>query len=260
MAPLSAPANAVGNQMSSRIAGTLVSLSLFCVSVAGAQSDAANEVDRVPPPDLPEEVAAEAAPAPEEQPPRQESVEEIETIESVAPVEQEPDLEEEQAPAGVQPVQDTAVPQAHLRFRSIRIYAGAALQMAPADSPESFETVCELPCNTDVDLGVYHLNVRRADGRDYLLPNAINFDGDARISLKYGASTGAWVGGIVALTGILGILITGGIAIAGAANDNSGQTRAGLIGLGVSSVAFGAGLVTFLLSERGLRAEVLESN
>ncbi|MFT5354635.1 MAG: hypothetical protein ACI9KE_001842 [Polyangiales bacterium] len=227
-----------------QIACLIAALSLTSFSVAEAQSEAAAEVDV--------EISTEQqepAPQPEAQAEAQEPMPQAALPEAA---------QQEAAPQ--EPIQQPAGPQVHLRFRSIRIYAGAELQIASVDTPSAFETICELPCNADIDAGVYHLNVRREDGREYALPTSIDFDVDTRISLKYGASTGAWVGGIVALTGILGVLISGGIAIAGAANDDSGQTTGGLIGLGLSSAAFGAGLVTFVLSERGLRAEVLESN
>lgn len=233
--------------MTSRIACVIAALSLTCFSAAEAQSETepANEVD--------DEVSTNTAQEPIEPEPEPLAPE---------PVVPEPVVPEPVAPTAAvpEPVAPESSSEIRLRFRSIRIYAGAALQMAPVDAPSSFETVCELPCNADVQPGSYHLNVLREDGNEYALPGSMSFDTDARISLKYGASTGSWVGGIVALTGILGILISGGVAIAGAANDNSGQTTAGLVGLGVSSLAFGGGLVTFLLSERGLRAVVVDAN
>lgn len=226
------------------LACVIVALSLTCFSLAEAQSDGAPEVDdEIATPSDVEEPAERAArePAPIVRP-------------------EEPVQLDEPTQAQAAMAQQLAAPQVRLRFRSIRLYAGSELRMAPIDAPSAFETVCELPCNVDVAPGEYRLNVRREDGREYFLPTSMDFDVDARISLKYGAGTGSWVGGIVALTGILGIIITGGIAIAGAANDDSGQRTGGLVGLAVSSVVFGAGLVTFLLSERGLRAQVLEAN
>lgn len=227
----------------SHIVCVVAALSLISVSTAEAQEASSS--------DLGEETTGEAAPAPL---PAQEPVEASES----APIPAEEEDVVEDATAQPEPANpEPTTPQVRLRFRSIRLYAGAALQMAPLDAPSAFETVCELPCNVNVEPGPYRLNVLREDGNEYVLPTSMSFDGDTRVSLKYGASTGSWVGGILALTGILGILISGGIAIAGAANDNSGQTTGGLVGLGVSSLVFGGGLVTFLLSERGLRAEVI---
>lgn len=233
--------------MTSRIACVIAALSLTCFSTAEAQSETANEVDGVSSDTVVQTSTAQEPIEPEPEPLAPE------------PVAPEPVVPEPVAPTP-EPVAPERSSEIRLRFRSIRIYAGAALQMAPVDAPSSFETVCELPCNADVQPGSYHLNVLREDGNEYALPGSMDFNADARISLKYGASTASWVGGIIALTGVLGILISGGVAIAGAANDNSGQTTAGLVGLGVSSLAFGGGLVTFLLSERGLRAVVVDAD
>ncbi|MFK8002903.1 MAG: hypothetical protein AB8H86_25265 [Polyangiales bacterium] len=232
---------------SAHLASVVAALSLTSFSAIEAQESSSNVVEGA----SSEGAAQAAAPAQE---PVEPGVVEPGVVEPGVETQAPPPPSAEQA---VTPPAQTEASVVRLRFRSIRLYAGAALQMAPVDSPSTFETLCELPCNVDVEPGSYRLNVLRDDGNEYALPTAMSFASDTRVSLKYGASTGSWVGGILALTGILGVLISGGVAIAGAANDNSGQTTGGLVGLGVSSLVFGGGLVTFLLSERGLRAEVI---